>query len=200
MDHLRSIRSGIAPLIILAVLLSLPLLPDATAKDGVRLSDSSSNSYTGSVSCRKCHEKFYQLWAPSHHGLAMQPYTEAFSTKNLTPRKTEISIKNVKYTADVGGKTGWVIEQGPDGEKRYRMDHVLGGKNVYYFLTTLDRGKLQTLPLAYDVNRREWFDTAKSGIRHFADQTDEPVHWKDWQYNLQHWLLRVPCEPAGHPL
>ncbi|MCK5011784.1 MAG: hypothetical protein KAS98_14915, partial [Deltaproteobacteria bacterium] len=30
---------------------------------------------TGSTSCRSCHEKFYQLWSTSYHGLAMQPYT-----------------------------------------------------------------------------------------------------------------------------
>ena len=140
--------------------------------------------YSGSVSCRKCHEKFYQLWAPSHHGLAMQPYTEAFSRKSLTPQNKAISIGNIQYIADVSGKSGWVIEHGPGGKKKYRLDHVLGGKNVYYFLTTLDRGKLQTLPLAYDVNRREWFDMAKSGLRHFSDQTDEPIHWKDWQYTF----------------
>src|SRR5690349_22286822 len=31
--------------------------------------------YAGSSSCRECHAHFYELWAPSHHGLAMQPYT-----------------------------------------------------------------------------------------------------------------------------
>ena len=29
----------------------------------------------------------------------------------------------------------------------------MGGKNVYYFLTALDRGRLQTLPVAYDVEQ-----------------------------------------------
>jgi hypothetical protein len=31
--------------------------------------------YAGSRSCIECHGKFYQLWATSRHGLAMQPYT-----------------------------------------------------------------------------------------------------------------------------
>ena len=43
---------------------------------------SGSSAYSGTQSCRECHEKFYQLWAPSHHGLAMQPFTaELFQTK-----------------------------------------------------------------------------------------------------------------------
>src|SRR4030066_1308409 len=59
------------------------------------------------------------------------------------------------------------------------------GKNVYYFLTLLEKGRLQTLPLAYDVNKKEWFDTAASGIRHFpGHEREEPVHWKEWPYTF----------------
>ena len=35
--------------------------------------------YAGSKSCIGCHGKFYQLWATSRHGLAMQPYTACFN-------------------------------------------------------------------------------------------------------------------------
>ncbi len=81
-------------------------------------------------------------------------------------------------------ETGWVVERGPEGEKKYRIEHAMGGKNVYYFLTALDRGRLQTLPVAYDVNKKEWFDMAASGVRHFPGHTDEPINWKDWQYTF----------------
>ncbi len=144
----------------------------------------SSDRYTGSTSCRKCHEKFYKLWAPSHHGLAMQPYTPELASDKLSLQTAEIVIGDSRYRADVVGDTGWVIEQGPAGQKKYRIDYVMGGKNVYYFLTTLDRGRLQTLPVAYDVNKKEWFDMAASGVRHFPGQTDQPIHWKDWQYTF----------------
>jgi tetratricopeptide (TPR) repeat protein len=142
------------------------------------------SAYTGSASCRKCHEKFYQLWAPSHHGLAMQPYTAELAKRELTPQTNEITIVNYRYRADISQKAGHVIEQGPDGEKKYQIEHALGGKNVFYFLTKLDRGRLQTLPVAYDVRKKEWFDTAASGVRHFPGQTDEPINWKDWQYTF----------------
>jgi tetratricopeptide (TPR) repeat protein len=144
----------------------------------------STDSYTGSASCRKCHERFYRLWAPSHHGLAMQPFTAELARTKLSPQTDEIVIGNFRYRADIAGKSGWVIEQGPQGEKKYRIEHVMGGKNVYYFLTALDRGRLQTLPVAYDVNEKKWFDMAASGIRHFPGRTDEPINWKDWQYTF----------------
>ncbi len=138
------------------------------------------SSFAGSASCRQCHEAFYQLWAPSHHGLAMQPYTPEFAQKNLTAHDAPIKIGKYEYFARVGRDEGWVVERGPDGEKRHPIAHVMGGKNVYYFLTPMERGRLQTLPVAYDVRTKEWFDTAGSGVRHFPGAgTDAPVHWTD---------------------
>ncbi|MBN1509045.1 MAG: tetratricopeptide repeat protein [Sedimentisphaerales bacterium] len=142
-------------------------------------------SYVGSARCRQCHESFYQLWAPSHHGLAMQPYTLEFAQANLTTQQTPITIGGREYTACVGQGEGWILEKGPDGRKQYRIAHVMGGKNVYYFLTPMERGRLQTLPVAYDVRARTWFDTAASGVRHFPGaRADAPVHWTDPMYTF----------------
>ena len=55
----------------------------------------------------------------------------------------------------------------------------MGGKNVFYFLTPLERGWLQVLPVAYDMRRQEWFDTTASAMRHFGDRRDEALYWKD---------------------
>ena len=109
---------------------------------GVALSTGAAQAagYAGSVSCRECHEKFYQLWSTSYHGLAMQPYTAEFAKKNLTPQAAEVKIGKFSYRADISGSTGWVRERGPGGEKKYRIEHALGGKNVYYFLTPMERG------------------------------------------------------------
>jgi len=141
--------------------------------------------YAGSRSCIECHEKFYKLWSTSFHGLSMQPYTAVFAKAKLTPQANEIVIGKYRYRADISGEVGCVVEKGPKGEKKYQMEQVVGGKYVYYFLTTLERGKLQTLPVAYDVKRKDWFDTAASGIRHFPDeQRTGAVFWKDQAYTF----------------
>src|SRR5512139_4181320 len=137
-----------------------------------------SKGFAGSVSCRECHEKFYKLWSTSFHGLAMQPYTSDFARTKLTAHTGEIVIDGFTYRAEINGSTGYVVEKGksPSESKRYKIEHVLGGKNVYYFLTSLDKGRLQTLPLAYDVKARQWFDTAASGVRHFGSgPPEEPI-------------------------
>ena len=142
--------------------------------------------YAGSKSCLECHSKFYQLWSTSRHGLAMQPYNPEFARTNLTPQPKYLVIGKYRYRADIGPKAGWVLETDPEGnKKKYPILHALGGKNVYYFLTPLEKGRLQTLPVAYDVHTRQWFDTAASGVRHFgSSQPEEPIHWKEWPYTF----------------
>ena len=64
----------------------------------------------------------------------MQPYTAELARNKLSPQTEEIVIGDSRYRADIAGETGWVIERGPQGEKKYRIDYVMGGKNVYTFL------------------------------------------------------------------
>ena len=139
----------------------------------------------GSISCRECHQEFYELWSTSHHGLAMQPYTVEFARQNLTSHLSPIRIGTNTYVPCIGENEGWVLEQKPDGQMRHHIAHVMGGRNVYYFLTPIERGRLQTLPIAYDVRAREWFDTAASGVRHFPGaESDAPLHWTDPTYTF----------------
>ncbi|MBN2025106.1 MAG: ammonia-forming cytochrome c nitrite reductase subunit c552 [Pirellulales bacterium] len=137
-----------------------------------------------SKTCRDCHEDFYKLWATSRHGLAMQPYTAAFARENRLGSSEEIAIGPLRYAAEIDERGGRVRQRGPDGEKTYPIAHAMGGKNIYYFLTPLARGRLQVLPLAYDVHKRTWYDTAASGVRHFPDRTDEALPWTDRMFTF----------------
>jgi tetratricopeptide (TPR) repeat protein len=138
---------------------------------------------TGSVGCRECHEKFYQLWSSSFHGLAMQAFTPRLSKGKLTEPLGDLAAGALRYRADLGGETAWVVEQGPKGERRYRIDYAVGGKNVFYFLTPLEKGRLQVLPVAYDVRRKEWFLTTDSHLRPFSDNA-APLPWTDPLYTF----------------
>ena len=98
---------------------------------------------------------------------------------SLTPQQGDIAIGKRKYRAEIGTAADCIREIGPDGERKYPIVHVMGGKNVYYLLTPLDRGRLQVLPLAYDVHKKAWYDMAASGVRHFPDRRDEALDWTD---------------------
>jgi tetratricopeptide (TPR) repeat protein len=110
----------------------------------------------------------------------MQPVTPEFLKTQVEPPKTPITINGLRYQAIFRHGQAFVREQGSQGEKSYPMAHALGGKNVYYFLTPLDKGRLQVLPVAYDVRKQEWFDTTASMIRHFAGGArSEALSWRD---------------------
>ena len=138
-----------------------------------------SERVVGSESCRRCHDRFYKLWADSHHGLAMQPFSPELARTRLAPQADEIRIGAYRYRAEIARGEGRVLEHGPEGEKAYRIHHAMGGKNVFYFLTPMERGRLQVLPVAFDVRKKEWFDTTASAIRHFEDREDDALYWKD---------------------
>jgi len=140
---------------------------------------SEASPYTGSTVCRDCHAQFYEKWSSSWHGLAMQPYTSAFAQQNLTAQTSPIDIRGRAYRAEIGKDGAAIRELGPEGEKSYTIAHVLGGKNVFFFLTPMPGGKLQVLPLAFDSRRKEWYDTTGSMVRHLHEIRDEALDWTE---------------------
>jgi tetratricopeptide (TPR) repeat protein len=132
----------------------------------------------GSSSCRECHAEFYEKWATSHHGLAMQPFSPDLATRQIKPLSEPITVRDRRYGVRLDGGKGWIVETGPDGEREYRMEHALGGKSVFYFLTPLERGRLQVLPLAFDVRRQEWLDTTGSAARGLMHVDEEVLDWR----------------------
>jgi hypothetical protein len=99
---------------------------------------------SGSKQCRACHAAFYKKWSTGHHGLAMQPFTAEFAKAELSPQAEPVKVGAATYQVVDAGQQTVVEEHGPSGVHRYPMQHVLGGKNTYYFLALMDRGKLQT--------------------------------------------------------
>jgi len=136
-------------------------------------------SHIGSTGCRDCHTRFHELWATSHHGLAMQPFTERLAKENLEALDNGIRIGENDYLVEIEAGEARMLERGPGGEKAYKIKYALGGKNVYYFLTSAERGRLQVLPVAYDVQCKEWYDTTASAVRHFVGRPDQALSWRD---------------------
>ncbi|HYK87172.1 MAG TPA: tetratricopeptide repeat protein [Acidobacteriota bacterium] len=140
---------------------------------------SEAEGFTGSSGCRRCHKTFYDKWSGSWHGLAMRPFTIAFARENLSVQKAPVDIQRRSYWIEIGKDQGVVHERGPGGEKTYPIEHVLGGKNVFFFLTPRPGGKLQVLPLAFDSRKKEWYDTTGSMVRHLPGLGDEPLDWTE---------------------
>jgi tetratricopeptide (TPR) repeat protein len=107
----------------------------------------------------------------------MQVMTRELAEQELAPQGEPIQVGANRYMADAEALCVW--EDGSDGRRPLAMEHALGGKNVYYFLTPMPRGRLQVLPVAFDTRARTWFDTTASMVRHFTDIEDEALDWTD---------------------
>lgn len=147
--------------------------PATTAPAG----DAATTTFVGSSSCGDCHADFYAKWAGSRHGTAMQPVTPSLARSELRAQAEPIEIEGRRYRAVVDRDPPAIEETSAGGTRTYPIRYALGGKNVYYFLTPWDRGRLQVLPLAYDVDEEQWYDTTGSMVRHVPGLSDAPLPW-----------------------
>ncbi|MGI6301095.1 MAG: tetratricopeptide repeat protein [Verrucomicrobiota bacterium] len=140
------------------------------------------SEFAGSQSCQPCHQRFYELWSTSNHGLAMTHFTEEFAQKNLPPQTAPVTIGGTQFRFAMHNGRG-VVEEWPvdasDAERElHEIHYAMGGKNIFYFLTPQERGQLQVLPVAYDLRRKEWYDTTASMVRHHPSIADDPLEWQ----------------------
>ena len=78
-----------------------------------------------------------------------------------------------------------VRETGPDGEKQYRIEHVLGGKNVFYFLALArprDACRRCRWPLTCGARNGSTPPPAPCAISRTS--TNELVHWTETPYTF----------------
>jgi Flp pilus assembly protein TadD len=138
--------------------------------------------YAGSESCMECHEDFYKLWLPSYHGQAMMPVNAEFIKKHKLPDSPAVQVEGHLFVVEVGDSIITMYEKENDSLiATYNIEWAMGGHNVYCFLTPFEKGKLQTAPLAYDVNAKTWFNYPQSSVRDYNDSElgDAALSWKD---------------------
>ena len=136
--------------------------------------------FAGSASCTACHATEATAWAGSDHAWALKtPSPEsvlgdfndaAISNNNVTTRFT---TRDGKY---------FVETEGADGKPAsFEVRYTVGHRPLQQYLVETEKGRLQVLDLAWDVNARKWF--------HLYPRQDAPpgdgMHWtasyKNWQ-------------------
>src|SRR5262249_41126560 len=125
-----------------ALLLALAI-GGATLALGCRASERVANSqYVGSAACRDCHQAAYVSWDASNHHLAMLP---AATSAPLRARPHDDGPMVVR--------DGAMFMVGPrlDHDGDVALAYALGHRNVEQYVGPLRPGRLQALPLTYDV-------------------------------------------------
>jgi tetratricopeptide (TPR) repeat protein len=136
-----------------------------------QVQEGSAADFIGSEKCRTCHQPEYELWKGSNHFHAMDVASEASVRGDFNDATFErFGIISRFYRKD--GKF-FVHTQGPDGIMGdFEITHTFGWNPLQQYLIPFPGGRMQCLPIAWDVKGRRWYHL----------YPDHPIDPKDWQY------------------
>lgn len=137
------------------------------------------NEYTGSGSCRSCHQQEHLDWLTSHHYKAMLPATDSTVYGNFN---------NAVLTAD--GVTSrffrkeqkfFINTEGEDGKNHdYEVKYTFGFTPLQQYLVEFPGGRMQPVRASWDVKNKRWF-------HQYAGQKIPAGDWLHWTGNGQNW-------------
>ena len=171
-------RSGLGGLIF-GLILSLGLKgcgkPDETGEPDQ--SGPVSARFVGRGVCAPCHQRELDLWAGSHHDLAMQIASDETVLGDFDDSEfTHFGVISNFYKRE--GQF-LVRTQGEDGElQEFEVSHTFGVEPLQQYLIRFPRGRFQALSICWDTR-----PATEGGQRWFHLYGDEeigphdPLHW-----------------------
>jgi tetratricopeptide (TPR) repeat protein len=130
-----------------------------------------STNFVGNRKCMDCHKKEYDSWQNSHHDHAMDVANGANVLGDFNNAVFEShGVASRFYRKD--GKF-FIHTQGPEGQMgEFEITHTFGWYPLQQYLVPFPGGRMQCLPIAWDVREKRWYDL----------NPDAPVDPKDWLY------------------
>ena len=129
-------------------------------------------AYVDDASCADCHAREHEAWSGSHHDLAMQEATAETVLGDFDGATfTHFGVTSRFFVRD--GRF-FVNTEGPDGRLAdFELAYTFGVEPLQQYLAAFPGGRLQSLTIAWDTARGEWFHL-------YPDQEitpDDPLHW-----------------------
>ena len=139
----------------------------------------SAAEFVGSEACKACHQPEYELWKGSNHYHAMEVATEASVRGDFNDASFEhAGVVSRFYRRD--GKY-FVHTQGPEGRMGdFEVTHTFGWNPLQQYLIPFPGGRMQCLPIAWDVNAGRWYHL-------YPNQAIDPQDWLYWTNAAQNW-------------
>lgn len=118
-----------------------------------------------------CHKKEYDKWRDSHHDHAMDVANENTVLGDFDDATFVIYGIKSRFYRRAGGF--FVFTQGPSGKmSEFEITHAFGWYPLQQYLIPFPGGRLQCLPIAWDVNENKWYHLYSS----------DPIDPQDWRY------------------
>jgi len=145
-----------------------------------------------SASCRECHAEIHQAWGESDHARANRPLGDpalatAFSSHPV------IADGGARFELTVQGNVCTMAEIQAGGTKiAHPVEFILGAKPLWQPLVAAPGGRWQPTDMAYDVERKEWFNV-------FGQEDRQPGEWGHWTGRGMNWnSMCAQCHMTGY--
>jgi len=164
------------------IVLSLPVY---AVKEGRQRADwnaadrAQEHAFVGGDKCVECHEEAAEAWRGSHHDMAMAP---ADST-TVRGDFGEVEFEHRGVTSRFYERDGkyWVHTEGTGGEMAdFEIAYTFGWEPLQQYLIAFPGGRYQTLSIAWDTEKEEWFHL-------YPDRDIPPDDWLHWTRSAQNW-------------
>jgi tetratricopeptide (TPR) repeat protein len=163
------------------IILSIPLylvkerrFPLEDTKKGLQVA-----AFAGSEKCKDCHQQEYTRWKGSHHERAMDVATADTVLGDFDGAVFEHFGVTSRFYRQAG--KFYVQTQGPQGlPGEFEITHTFGWYPLQQYLVPFDGGRLQCLPLAWDVREKRWYHL-------YPDHPLDPDDWLYWTNAGQTW-------------
>lgn len=162
--------------------------PDAASGRAADLDPTSRSQepgYIGSTACIACHPEAGERWKDSHHAWAWRAPDESsvlalFDGQRIEHDGVEVELARRASPAE-GAQSSestrgeYVFRVDPDGpnEMAYPIVATLGITPLQQYLVETEPGRLQALDLAWDAERKRWYDLYPE--ERLA--SDDGMHW-----------------------
>lgn len=139
--------------------------------------------YVGKQSCAECHSTEYNEWLESHHNKAMDEANEETVRGNFDNVTLEAQGHTHRFYKDNGR---FLIQtDGADGTmQEFEVKYVFGYMPLQQYLVEFPGGRLQTLALTWDTERKQWYHMAD---KVYPDQKVDHTNWLHWTNQAQNW-------------
>jgi len=136
-------------------------------------------TFAGSKKCMDCHKAEYDKWQNSHHDRAMEVANDVTVLGDFSNAIVEFhGVTTRFYRKD---DKFFVNTRGPDGKKsEFEITHTFGWYPLQQYLVPFSGGRLQCLPIAWDVKEKKWYHL-------YPDTPIGPGDWLYWTNAGQNW-------------
>jgi cytochrome c553 len=136
-------------------------------------------TFAGSRKCLDCHKAEYDKWQNSHHDRAMDVANDTTVLGDFNNAVVEFhNITSRFYHKD---DKFFVHTQGPEGTmEEFEITHTFGWYPLQQYLVPFSGGRLQCLPIAWDVKEKKWYHL-------YPGVPIDPDDWLYWTNAGQNW-------------